>query len=375
MVSILPPGESEGMATVELFLDESGYTGSDLISTEQPAFTLASTNIGETEARSLLESCFGDRQGEIKYSRLIKSVRGQRQLVDFLGALDLSRGNCAFYAFHKQFLLLTFLIDFWLEPMMYEDGVNLYERGGNIALGNVSYLTLGTCLGLEGRRELLRKFQVMNRDRTLFAFDSFWDHLEKVVHEHELIGRALGALPVARHRLGYEHLVRLPGRLLDLGDYGLLETVQHWREKLPDSDFVMVHDQSKFLEQQRTFWNAILNQANPAATVGQDRRTLTFPLPVKGLRLEDSRRFPQLQVADLVASAARADASRIVNRSDDAFCDALCDAGLRKALAGGVWPTTAVHPDDLETNGPVLGDAAEFISGLVRRHSNRDEAN
>jgi hypothetical protein len=43
---------------------------------------------------------------------------------------------------------------------------NLYERGGNIALNNVSYLTLGTCLGLDGRRELLRQFQVMTRDRT-----------------------------------------------------------------------------------------------------------------------------------------------------------------------------------------------------------------
>jgi hypothetical protein len=354
------------MATAELFLDESGYTGPDLINAEQPVFTLASTHIGETEARSLLKSCFGDRQGEIKYSRLIKSARGQSQIVDFVRTLDLNRGNCAFYSYHKQFLLLAFLIDFWLEPMMHEDRVNLYERGGNIALNNVSYLTLGTCIGVDGRRELLRQFQVMTRDRTRFAFDNFWDSLEKVIREHELVGRVLGALPVARHRLGYEHLVRLPAGLLDLGDYGLLETVQHWREKLPDSDFIVVHDHSKFLELQRAFWEAVLNPANPTATVGQDRRTMTFPLPVKGLRLEDSSHFPQLQIADLIASAARADANRVVNRSTDAFWDALRDAGLLKALAGGVWPTASVHPDDLETNGPVLGDAAEFISGLVK---------
>jgi len=80
---------------------------------------------------------------------------------------------------------------------------------------------------------------------------------------------------------------------------------------------------------------------------------------VKGLRLEDSRDFPQLQVADLTASAARAHASGIVARSNDPFLDALRDASLVNALAGGVWPTALVHPDDLETNGPVLGDAAE----------------
>jgi len=331
--------------------------------------TLASTNVGEAEARSLLDSCFGKRQAELKFFRLIKSKRGQSQIVDFVRTLDLSRGNCAFYSFHKQFLLLAFLIDFWLEPMMREDGVNLYERGGNIALSNVSYLTLGTCIGIDARREILRQFQVMTRDRTRFAFDSFWDSMERIIREHALVGQILGTLPVARHRLGYDHLLGLPIGLLDLGDYGMLETVEHWRKKLPGTELFLTHDESRFLAKQQEFWASVLNSKNPTALVGQDRRTISFPLPVKGLRLADSEHFPQLQVADLIASAARADASRMVNRSDDPFCDALVDAGLRKALAGGVWPTKAVHPDDLETNGPVHGDAAEFISGLVKPRS------
>lgn len=358
------------MATVELFLDEAGYTGPDLVNREQPVFTLASTNVTDAEARSLLTACFGIRQGEVKFVRLVKSARGQAQLVDFLQALDLSRRNCAFYSCHKQFVLCAYLIDFWLEPMMYEDGVNLYERGGNIALNNVSYLTLGTCLGLDGRRELLRQFQVMTRDRTRFAFDSFWDSLEKAMREHDLIDQALGGLRVARHRLGFEHLVRLPAGMLDLGDYGLLETVLHWREQMPGTEFVLIHDQSKFLQKQREFWESVLNPANPAAVVGQDRRTIEFPLPVKELRLEDSRHFPQLQVADLIASAARARANGIVAKSNDPFLDALRGAGIDNAFAGGVWPSALVRPDELETDGSVLGDAAEFISRLVKPRGN-----
>ncbi|HKW61910.1 MAG TPA: DUF3800 domain-containing protein [Candidatus Acidoferrum sp.] len=213
------------MATTELFLDESGYTGPDLVNNDQPVFTLASTVVDETEARALLDSSFGVRQAaEVKFANLVKSNRGQTQVIEFLRALDPSRGNCAFYSYHKQFVLCAYLIDFWLEPMMREDGLNLYEHGGNIALNNVTYLTLGTCLGVEGRRELLRQFQVMTRDRTRFAFDSFWDSLETVIREHELVANVLGALPIARHRLGYERLIRLPQGLLDLGDYGLLET-------------------------------------------------------------------------------------------------------------------------------------------------------
>ena len=47
------------MAIAELFVDESGYTGPDLIGQEQPVFTLASTNVREAEARSLLRHASG----------------------------------------------------------------------------------------------------------------------------------------------------------------------------------------------------------------------------------------------------------------------------------------------------------------------------
>jgi hypothetical protein len=280
------------MATIEIFLDEAGYTGPDLVNRDQPVFILASTNVSEAEARSLLTSCFGARKGEVKFASLAKSDRGKAQVIEFLRAVDLSRGNCAFYSFHKQFVLWAHVIDFWLEPMKREDGLNLYERGGNIALNNVSYLTLGTCLGLDGRRELLRQFQVMTRDRTRFAFDSFWDSLEKVIREHDLIGQVLGALPVARRRLGHEHLVRLPNGLMDLGDYGLLGTVQHWREKLPGANFALINDESKFLQKQREFWESVLSPANPAAVVGQDRRKIEISSSREGASVGGLSQFP-----------------------------------------------------------------------------------
>jgi hypothetical protein len=69
------------MATIELFLDEAGYTGPDLINREQPVFTLASTNIAEAEARSLLTSCFGIRQGEVKFATRAGSSRGLTTLL------------------------------------------------------------------------------------------------------------------------------------------------------------------------------------------------------------------------------------------------------------------------------------------------------
>jgi hypothetical protein len=127
------------------------------------------------------------------------------------------------------------------------------------------------------------------------------------------------------------------------------------------------HDHSNFLEKQREFWESVFSPANPAAVVGQDRRTIEYPLPVKELRSADSRHFPQLQIADLIASAARAYANGLVARSKDPFLDALRDAGLMNALAGGVWPSASVLPEELETEGPVLGDAASLSLGSLSR--------
>jgi hypothetical protein len=353
---------------VDIFLDEAGYTGSDLITADQPIFVLASTIIEANEARDLLDFCFHDPQSEVKYVRRVRTPRGQRQILEFLRSLRVDRRRVAFYSVHKEYLLFTHLIEYWLEPIMREDGLNLYERGGNIALANVGYLTLGTCLGRDGRRELLRRFQVMTRHRTRFAFHSFWDSLRQAMNEHELIAQALGPVEIAEHRLGYEHLTGLPPHALDISDLGLLQTVEHWRAELPDEKLVLFHDRSTMLERQREIWEAILDPSNPAAVVGQDRRTIRFPLPVRGLLLEDSRRFPQLQVADLVAGAARTVWNARVNESRDPYCDALLDAGLLNGLAGGMVPTDLVTPDDLETNGPIVGDAAEFIADLLKSH-------
>jgi hypothetical protein len=353
---------------MDLFIDEAGYTGSDLISADQPIFILASTIVEESEARSLLDSSFDRPQPEVKFARRVRSRRGREEILEFLRALNVDRRKVAFFVFHKQYLLLTMLIDYWLEPMMHEDGFNLYERGANIGLANLCYLTLGTYIGLEPRRELLRRFQVMTRDRTRFAFHNFWDSLREAMNQHELVDGAFGALPLAELRLGFEHLSHLPAQMLDSCDLGLLQTVEHWREQLPDTELALYHDRSTMLERQRQVWEAILDPTNPPGVTGQDRRTITFPLPVRELCLVDSQQFPELQVADIIAGSARTVWNARVAGSADPFSDALIDAGILNGMAGGVVPTAHVSPEDLETEGPVVGDSAEFIARLLKSH-------
>jgi hypothetical protein len=222
-------------------------------------------------------------------------------------------------------------------------------------------------LGTTGRRELLRRFQVMVRDRTGFAYDSFWELLSSVVREHELIAKVMEGLVFAEQQLGWRHLLRLPKDLLDQGDYALLQTIEFWRNIHPRTTFRLVHDTSKQIEEHRSRWEAILHPDNPAALVGQDRRTIAFPLPVSSLDLADSRTTPQLQVADLIAGAASALMRSKALGTRDEYAEALHEIGLLKAVGGGNWPSTDISPEELETDGPTFRDSSDFIAQLISR--------
>lgn len=362
------PGEgtSAEQPAVVMFLDEAGYTGPDLVNAQQPVYVLASTTLSEDAAKDLLSACFrhNHESRELKHSRLSRTRAWRAEMLEF--ARRVPADSIAYFAVHKEFASLAFLIDFWLEPMAYRDGINLYENGANIALSNVSYITLRATLGVDGCRELLRKFQVMTRDRTPFAYNSFWDSFLDATRRHPLVDQALGGLIAAEQRLGWQHLLDLPAHLLDVGDYGILDTVVHWRKRLPQCFFRLVHDRSKMIERNRERWLTILVPTNPKALVGSDRRTIEFPLPVQDLAVADSQDSAGLQVADLVAGASSAVwRARVLNEWTD-YTRALMDSGLIGAAAGGIWPTDKISPADLETEGPFHGDAADFIAGLLR---------
>jgi hypothetical protein len=156
--------------------------------------------------------------------------------------------------------------------------------------------------------------------------------------------------------------------MLDLGEYGVLDSIVYWRKKQPDTKFEVVHDHSKLMERNRQIWEAILDEKNPSAIVGQDRRTIEFPLPVTRLRLEDSTKFLQLQIADIVAGAACAFMMGRARGKLSDYGEELLEAGILECVAGGVWPSTAISPEELETDDPALADAAAFISTIVQGH-------
>ena len=354
-----------------VYLDEAGYTGTDLISKGQPIFTLAGLSLPEDEASDLAARHFPDNKGrELRHQALYFRRKGREQLLAFFEDLGRIPNSASLVLMHKAATLVGLLIETWMVPFAKEQGGNLYDRGANIAMMNVTYITLGALLGQDGRRGFLRQLQVMMRDRTVFAYETFLDSL------HDVAKRAAAVMPeMEEHFAGFWGLLqefginyvwKLPKDLLDPADYAFLMTASHWHRVVKDP-MVLVHDDSTAMSRKKEFWESVLAQDAPPAITGMDRRTVEYPLNAT-LRFQDSKSTLQLQLADLLAGAAAVGWGRAagsdVKHPD--YAEALKDRQLlRPFVAGGVWPTDDVTPKDLGTEGPMHLDGEDYIKKLV----------
>ena len=150
---------------------------------------------------------------------------------------------------------------------------------------------------------------------------------------------------------GYEHLRSLPDRLTDLGTYYLMEQVSHWSDRT-DQAINIIHDESSALAREQHVWDVLLDPDVPHAIVGQDRRTVKFPLRVDSINRAKSQDHLQLQLADLLAGAV---ATYLRNRANGETnyraeytkkLDAL-DLLSSELIINAVWPTAHVTPEEL----------------------------
>src|SRR5579885_2185565 len=124
-------------------MDESGFTGEDLLNPDQPFFVHASTTISDGEVSELREKFFPHVQGpELKHKNLAKYSRGRRSVVEFLKSIRGQQNRFSSFIVHKEFTLLTYLIDLWVEPLLHMDGIDLYKDGANVAMANMTYFCL-----------------------------------------------------------------------------------------------------------------------------------------------------------------------------------------------------------------------------------------
>jgi hypothetical protein len=290
--------ESISMSTI--FIDECGYTGQNLLDEVQPIFTLASLNLSELDCQDLKADFFGRvKSTELKYSALSRRPAQQEMILDFVKKLAEKPDLVKFAFAHKQFVLVTKMVEMLVEPVCHEDGMDLYDKGGNLALSNLLFYTLPV-LGEENFFDnLLNTFQDMMRSRTEEAYNAFFG-LIFVEKYSGTLDQLLNFFRRSHIEFGYE-LLKTKDHL-DIAVSLTLVLMSLWRQDV-DDNLILIHDRSSAMAKERKIWDAIVDPNLPPIEVGYDRRKAQLPIGVVKTCSEDSKSWAGLQLVDILAGS------------------------------------------------------------------------
>ena len=154
------PSMSQGHV-LEVYCDESGSNGPDLLHLQQPIFSYAAAAVSDEEAFALLSRARRDHliaDPELKATSLTRTEAGRAALLQILSAVQ---GRYAFVTFDKVLGLSGKLFEYIYEPVFQDEPELLYEKNLHrfVAMYGYVFFTCGDELGSAA----LRQFQAFMR--------------------------------------------------------------------------------------------------------------------------------------------------------------------------------------------------------------------
>ena len=280
-------------------IDESGYTGFDLLNPEQRFQGATAIAISDEEAARLIREHFPKLQApELKYHSLARRPAYHRPLLE-LQRVVLAQHKCVTYVCDKRYLLLLMFLDYAVEPFYYERGLDFYEDGQNYSLASLLYTVGPTLLGKEGFDALLAAFQRAVKEKSQDALH------ELVLAARRLKWRelpeALG--PLAQASPECLSAIATPGVTTDVA-LVVLQSLISRMEVMADGAYRVEHDQSKNLLTYHALLQRYIDHEQEVEFKQSQIASIKFPLKLSSVTQVDSKASPAVQVADVMIGAA-----------------------------------------------------------------------
>lgn len=335
-----------------LYGDEAGNTGPNLLDPDQPTFAYAITDLQAGEATEAL-ACLGLNSAEIHSTSLFRRKGGIDRLVRFFDHPAIRPERVSVFLIHKKYMVITKMIDLLVENLAHNEGVDLYEDGANIALGNLTSMMIESFLDASQQARLLESFVQMFKVRTSQAVDTFYMAVGDIMRElpanqKELFHPFMAPIFLS-HRIIFDVFRRNDKFTLDPIVTSLFSLAYHWGKRFP-AGFALRADEAKTLALKRDDIALFMSESLEGITVGYDRRKHPARLPIRELTFCASHTEPSIQVADIVAgvvtryaapfaglTSARDRSAELARFDPDSF------------LMGSVWPSADVSPETLGT--------------------------
>ena len=283
----------------KFFMDESGYTGYDLLNNQQPFQGASSVRIDEENAKNLIDEYLpNNKSNELKHKILSRRKNNWSALLKIQHAL-LKDYQGLTYVCDKKYLLTLMFLDSCVEPFLYDRDMNFYENGQNYSLASLIYYAAPKLWGIKNHEELLYLFQRAVRTKSDVAVQAL---IEKA---KSLMGNELSENlhPLSSGYSGCINAIKNPESNTDAAFIVLLGLISHI-EKNTTSEYEVVHDTSDNLRK----YNELISWFISVDTVGTFKQTkiteLSFPLKLSAVSQQNSRHSYALQLADVLVGGA-----------------------------------------------------------------------
>lgn len=281
------------------YIDESGYTGFDLLNRDQRFQGAAAVDISNDAAARLIREYFPRLQAsELKYHALARRPGYRQPLLDLQQAV-LSQHRCVTYICDKRFLLILMFLDYAVEPFYYERGEDFYQDGQNYSLASLLYTVGPTLLGEAAFDDLLVAFQMAVKEKTLRSLDALVNAARKLNWRE--LPEALG--PLALGSPECLSAIATPGVSTDAAIV-VLQSLISRMEVMAAGPYRVDHDQSKNLLKYHELLQRFIDHQDEVEFRQTQIARIRFPLKLSSVTQVDSKTSPAVQVADVLIGAA-----------------------------------------------------------------------
>ena len=152
-----------------IYFDESGFTGNDLLSKDQPYFVYSGVAIDVYRAQGLVTEAISKFRldgFELKGKKLTRHTRGQRAVSWILRELG---EDVRIAVFDKQYALAWKFFEYIFEPVLAAQNSIFYRMEFNYFIAMLLYVELGTAdkssrIVLEEFQQFMRTYNVQHLD-------------------------------------------------------------------------------------------------------------------------------------------------------------------------------------------------------------------
>lgn len=288
-----------------LYFDEAGFTGSDLLSQQQPFFCLASVLFTDEELDDIKKDIgLSKFDNELHFKKLHTNWQGREVLTKLFNHPLLNEDHIITGIALKKYCIYAQIVDVLIETYLYKRGLNLYKKKGNIFLANSLYY-FAFC---HNNQTLIREFEEtfvnMVRCQDENSCSSFYQKLEELIKDKGTCSRfkvLLGLIHSSKEALD-DALVSDTPFYLDNTTSIFFAIIQKWYERTKQTLDVLF-DNSKAIQSNLKLLEALRDIEENKTIVGYDSRKHVLPFPVGTIKLVDSKSYFGVQVADTIASA------------------------------------------------------------------------